>query len=53
MNPVGNDSLGSDGMAMGKTKILRNKREEFLDSLSDAIGDLRRMIPARLIEAPC
>jgi hypothetical protein len=29
-------------MAMRKKKILGNTREEFLDSLSDAIGDLRK-----------
>jgi hypothetical protein len=28
-----NEYLESDGMAMRKTKILRNKREEFLDNL--------------------
>jgi hypothetical protein len=50
---MGNESLDSDDMATRKTKILGNKREESLGSLSDAIGNLRRTVPARPLEAAC
>jgi hypothetical protein len=46
---MGNDSFESDGMDMRNEKILGNKRGNFLGSLLDAIGGLRRTMPARLL----
>jgi hypothetical protein len=49
MDPMGNDSLESDGKDTTKNTILENKMENFLGSLLDAIGEIRRTRPARLL----
>jgi hypothetical protein len=49
MDPMGNDSSESGGMATTKKTILGNKKENFLGSLLDAIGEIRKTRPARLL----
>jgi hypothetical protein len=49
MDPMGNDSLESDGMTTTKKTILGNTKETFLGSLLDDIGEIRKPRPAMLL----
>jgi hypothetical protein len=49
MDPMGKASLEFDGMDTVKKKILGNNNENFLGSLLDAIGEIRKQGPARLL----